>query len=344
MDPLSDVLSLLRPRREMHASGFEAGGDWALAFPAHEGIKCYAIASGQCWLAVADEAEPIRLQKGDCFFTTRGLPFTLASGLDVHPENAMEVFADAKQGGFVVHRGGGDFSLAGGHFRLENEHAGLLLALLPPVVRVRDESRRAVLRWCLDQMIEEIRSRRPGVDLVAQHLAHMMLVQALRLFVADDLQDGAGWLFALADRQISMAIELMHEQPARRWSLEELAAAIGMSRSGFAVRFKEKVGTSAMEYLTRWRMLKAGDELRHTDQLVAVIGRSLGYESESSFSTAFKRVMGCTPRDYQRRREANGRFRSQIISADVSYPMPAPGSSFHQSSWRSGPDLELSRK
>ncbi|WP_176596380.1 MULTISPECIES: AraC family transcriptional regulator [Sphingobium] len=301
MDPLSDVLSLLKPRRELHASGFEAGPEWALAFPAHEGIKCYAIASGRCWLTVQEESQPILLEAGDCFFTTRGLPFILASDLALVPEQALEVFAGAKQGGFVSYRGRGAFSLAGGHFRLESDHAGLLLGLLPSVVRVRDESGRAVLRWCLDQLIEEIRSRRPGVDLVAQHLAHMMLVQALRLFVADDLREGAGWLFALADRQIGLAIELMHEQPARRWSLEDLAAAVGMSRSSFAVRFKDKVRLSPMDYLTRWRMLKAGDELRTTDQLVATIGRSLGYESESSFSTAFKRVMGCTPRDYARR-------------------------------------------
>lgn len=299
MDPLSDVMSLLRLRPEMRASGFAAGGEWAIAFPAYEAVRCYAIAVGECWLAV-DGDQPTLLQAGDCFFLMQGLPFVLSSELDVAPESAVDVFKGARKGELFAFQGGGDFSMRGSRFRLENYQAGLLLSLLPSVIHVRDGSCHAILRWCLDQMMEEIRERTLGADLVVQHLARMMLLQALRHLMTNEFQDRTGWLFALADRKISMAIALMHEQPARRWSLGDLAAAVGMSRSSFAVRFKDKVGFSAIEYLTRWRMLKASDELRHTNQLVATIGRSLGYDSESSFSTAFKRVTGCTPRDYAR--------------------------------------------
>jgi AraC-like DNA-binding protein len=94
----------------------------------------------------------------------------------------------------------------------------------------------------------------------------------------------------------------MHDNSARRWTLQELAERAGMSRSTFALKFKQTVGTSPMEYLTRWRMLTAGDRLAHSSDPVSAIALSLGYESESAFSTAFKRVMGCSPRKYSRGR------------------------------------------
>jgi AraC-like DNA-binding protein len=128
----------------------------------------------------------------------------------------------------------------------------------------------------------------------------MMLVQALRVYLTEGSSGGVGWLFALADRQLGSAITAMHADPAYRWTLQELAERVSMSRSAFALKFKETVGTSPMEYLTRWRMLLAGDRLTNSRDSISAIALSLGYESESSFSTAFKRVMGCSPRQYGR--------------------------------------------
>jgi AraC-like DNA-binding protein len=130
----------------------------------------------------------------------------------------------------------------------------------------------------------------------------MMLVQALRLHLAEGLKGGVGWLFALADKQMSAAINSMHDDPAHRWTLQELAERAGMSRSTFALKFKETVGASPMEYLTHWRMLLAGDRLVNSSDPISVIALSLGYDSESAFSTAFKRVMGSSPRQYSRGR------------------------------------------
>jgi AraC-like DNA-binding protein len=92
----------------------------------------------------------------------------------------------------------------------------------------------------------------------------------------------------------------MHENPAHRWRLQTLAERAGMSRTIFTLRFKKTVGSSPMEYLTRWRMLLAADRLQHTTDAVSEIALSLGYESESAFGKAFKRVMGCSPRQYAR--------------------------------------------
>src|SRR5260370_23776526 len=169
------------------------------------------------------------------------------------------------------------------------------------------------MRWSLERMMQKLREPQPGSFLVAQHLAHMMLVQALRLHLAEGLRGGVGWLFALADKQRSAAINSMHDDPAHGWTIQKLAERAGMSRSTFALKFKQTVGASPMEYLTRWRMLLAGDRLANSSDPISVIALSLGYESESAFSTAFKRVMGwyatrrignrnCTRRGTSRRR------------------------------------------
>ena len=198
--------------------------------------------------------------------------------------------------------GGGGNCIVGGHFALAGDHADILLGVLPPVVHLRTEADKAALRWAVERMMEEMRDPRPGGYLVVQHLAQMLLVQALRAHLSAGVQGGVGWLFALADKQMAAAITAMHADPAYRWTLQALAERAGMSRSTFALRFKETVGSSPMDYLTRWRMLLAGDRLTSSDDPISVISPALGYESESAFSTAFKRVMGCSPRQYGRRR------------------------------------------
>ncbi len=101
---------------------------------------------------------------------------------------------------------------------------------------------------------------------------------------------------------MNAAITAMHNDPVHRWTLQTLAQFAGMSRSIFALKFKETVGLSPMEYLTRWRMLLAGDRLKSSDDPISAIAVSLGYESESAFRKAFKRVLGCSPRRYRRGR------------------------------------------
>jgi AraC-like DNA-binding protein len=299
MDPLSDVLSLLKPRSYM-SGGFDVGGEMSIQFARHEGIKCYALVSGQCWLAVDGVPDAVRLTAGDCFLLPSGRPFRLASDLTLTPVDYRTILARAGGARTGTYSGGGDF-IVGGHIVLSG-NACILLGALPPIVHIRKESDKAAMRWSLERMMQELREPQPGGFLVAQHLAHMMLVQALRLHLAEGLHGGVGWLFALADKQMSAALGAMHDHPAHGWILQELAERAGMSRSSFALRFKETVGESPMEYLTRWRMLLAGEKLVHSGDPVSVIALSLGYESESAFSTAFKRVMGCSPRQYGRGR------------------------------------------
>ena len=299
MDPLSDVLSLLKPRSYMFR-GFDVGGPWSIQFHRHQGIKCYAVVSGEVWLSVEGVAEAVRLHAGDCFLLPRGRPFRLASDLALPPVDALAVFAASRVAAVASYNGGGDFFGVGGYFEFTGDHAGILLGALPPIVHIRKEADKAALRWSMERLMQELRDPQPGGFLMAQHLAHLMLLQALRLHLAEGARGGVGWLFALADKQMGAAINAMHADPAHRWTLAGLAGRAGMSRSSFALKFKETVGTPPLDYLTRWRMLLAGDRLAHSGEPVRAIALSLGYESESAFSTAFKRVMGCAPRQYGR--------------------------------------------
>lgn len=309
MDPLSTVMALLRPRNYLSA-GFAAGGDWAVQFPPQDkGIKTGAIVAGQCWLVVEGAAEPVFLRTGEGFLLPSGRPFLLASDPGVAPVAASAVFSGLRTDG--IHRldGGNDFLILSNRFGLSDSHGALLLRMLPPIVHLRPEPGGAgqghdALRWLVERMMQEMRDPQPGGHLVIEHLAHMMLVQALRLHLAEGPRGGVGWLFALADRQMSRAMNAIHADPARRWTLKDLAAEAGMSRSTFALRFKETVGSSPMDYLLRWRMVLAGDRLENSRDPIAVIAPSLGYESEAAFSTAFKRVMGASPRHYGRGRSA----------------------------------------
>jgi AraC-like DNA-binding protein len=303
MDPLSDVLSLLKPRSQLCA-GLDAAGAWSFAFPAHEGIKFTAVLRGTCWGMADGLDQPIRFDAGDCFLLNSGRRFVLASDPALAPGDSNAVMEATARDGIATHNGGGEVFLISGRFVFSSRHAPLLFEALPPIIHVPRASAQAeVLRWSLDQLGAELRQPQPGGTLVSVYLVHLMLVQVLRLHLASASADlPTGWFRALSDQRISSAVGAIHAEPARRWTLEELARIAGVSRTIFAQRFKSLVGTTAMNYLTRWRMLIAADRLRGSDDGIASIAFSLGYESESAFSTAFKRTMLSSPTQYRRQR------------------------------------------
>ena len=229
-----------------------------------------------------------------------GAPFSLASDLSLEPVDPRKLLETPPEGAICTVNGGGSCLSVGGHFAFTGDHAEILLSVLPPVVHIKRAEDRTSMRWSINEMMRELRERRPEGYLVAQQLATTMLIQALRLHMADGPLGGVGWLFALGDPQMNIALTCMHQEPSHRWSIDELAKRAGMSRATFALRFKEMVGVAPIEHLTRWRMLLAADRLKNTNDYVSQITTSLGYESESAFSTAFKRVMGCSPRQHGR--------------------------------------------
>jgi len=294
-DPLSDVLSLLNPRGYM-SGGIDAGGDWSLQFEQDRYFRCFAVASGACWLSVDGVDDAIRLQTGDVVVLPHGRRFRLASDLAVPAVDIMAVITAPLDGGVLRWQGGGACLAFSALFTFAGKDADILLGVLPPVVHIDKDADRATMRWYLDRMMKVIREPQPGWVLLGEHLAQMMLIEVLSLCLGE--KTGVGWLSALSDQQISGALTYMHREPGYRWTLQALATRVGMSRSAFALRFKEKVGMSAMEYLTGWRMRLAADRLVNSGDAVSSIAFSLGYESESAFGFAFKREMGCSPRQY----------------------------------------------
>ncbi|MVA37778.1 AraC family transcriptional regulator [Agrobacterium vitis] len=297
VDPLSDVLSLLKPRTYV-AGGFDLGGNWSIQFSVHSGVKYFALVQGSAWIAVEGESNPMRLEAGDCVLLPHGTRFVIAKDLAFKPFAFEAVPETDWNGGIASVNGGGDTMMLGGHFAFSDAGTDMLLGTMPPIVRLRDADEKAGLRWALDRMRAELTGAQPGGQLVMQQLAQLLLVQALRLYLALGVAQGSGWLFALGDARIAKAIGAIHAGPGARWTLPALAEKAGMSRSKFALRFKAVAGSSPIEYLTRWRMMLARDRLAKSRESVAAIGLSLGYDSEAAFSTAFKRVVGCSPRKY----------------------------------------------
>lgn len=298
MDPLSDILAILKPASHLTAR-IDVGGGSAIRFGNQPGtIKCHAVTAGACWLMVDGMEATVRLTAGDCIIVPSGRSFTLASDPTSKPAEARDVLAHARPGKVILHNGGGDFAIAGTRFEVDRRKAGILLETLPPLIHLHETEDRDAMRWCIAQMMNEIRAGRPGSMLAVRHLAHLMLLQAFRLHLSRQAGDRVGLLYALADPHLGKAIEAMHANPAHRWTLAELASRAGLSRSIFAQGFRARAGETPIRYLARWRMMLAAEQLAAGQDTLAEVASTSGYQSESAFNTAFKRIMGRSPRRY----------------------------------------------
>ena len=297
MDPLSDVLSLLKIRA-FASRGFQAGGDWSVRFGPSGGIKLMAIVSGEGWLAVEGVQCAIRVRTGDCILLPSGRPYRAASDLALPPADGSHLLRSILPTDIAQFGYGSDCFGIAGYFDIAGENADVLLAMLPPVLHIQKDSDRQVLRWCLESMRKEIQDPQPGTALVAQQLGILLLVQILRTHLTSGLERKVGWMFALADKKIGLALQAMHQVPAQRWTLSTLAKCAGMSRTGFAVRFKQLVGIAPLSYLVQWRMSLAKERILNSSDPLGRIAADVGYEPESASSTAFKRNVGCTPSQY----------------------------------------------
>jgi AraC-like DNA-binding protein len=152
----------------------------------------------------------------------------------------------------------------------------------------------------VQRLFTEIVTRRVGSDFAIRQYGQLLVLDIIRGFM-QDTDMPAGWLKALTDERLRPALALIHEQPGKSWSLEDLARASSMSRSTFAQRFRESAGTPPQAYLINWRMLLAQRELRSRDTRIGALAFTLGYSSESAFSSAFKRHLGESPLAYRTR-------------------------------------------
>jgi AraC-like DNA-binding protein len=294
MDPLSDVLALLRPS-DYAFRGLEAGGNWAIRYPADRSLKCFAITSGTCWLCGDAPIGQRKLEQGDVVMVSGGTAFLLCSDPGVQPVD-VEVALTVVGPGNVARIGDVvDCAGLGGYFGFGNTQASVLLAMLPEVLHVASSSGEA-LRQSIVRLMEELRHPQPGGQLMASHFAQALLIEALRHHLKDTTPGRPTWLYALQDSKLSAALGAIHAQPGHLWTVAELADIACMSRSAFAARFAQIVGEPPMAYVTRWRMLLACERLAVKGATISQVATSLGYESESAFGAAFKRIFGLSPR------------------------------------------------
>ena len=162
-----------------------------------------------------------------------------------------------------------------------------------------------------------------GAHLILKRLADIFLLQVIREHISSSTCRETGWLRALSDPRIGAALRSIHDNIEHSWTAAELALAAGMSRSAFALRFREVVGETPLEYLTRWRIYRAAVLLDDRDKKLTDVANAVGYDSDASFNKTFKRMVGVTPGEYRRAR--NGRpSELETVSCDQSEATPSP--------------------
>ncbi|MDQ0326421.1 AraC-like DNA-binding protein [Rhodopseudomonas julia] len=291
MDPFSQVLAALGAR-SVRGTGLEAAGHWALAFDGRARLKFVAVTRGRCFLLLPDRP-PEMLEEGDVVLIAN-TRYVVASDPAVEPIEGMPLYENPGQD--VVRLGAGDETvMMGGGSGFSGGSAAFVLDALPAFLRIdRTSPAAASVATTLKSLRHEVDSKELGGALVAERLAEILVIEAVRAFVATRPANKVGWITALADPRIGKALTLLHGDVARRWTVPILASEVGMSRSAFAQRFADRVGRPPLDYLTRWRMVLAQRQLS-AGESVAAVAAAVGYSSQSAFSHAFKRTFGQTP-------------------------------------------------
>jgi AraC-like DNA-binding protein len=295
LDPLSEIITLLRPRA-VFSKGISGAGRWGVRYADFGQPSFCVVLDGRCLLAV-DGQGTVTLETGDFVFLPATPGFTLSGFEPVTPERIDPKVTPAPTGE-VRHgtRGGRpDVRLLGGYFIFDSPDTALLVTLLPALVHVRNVERLSTLVRLVG---EETTHRRSGRDLVLTRLVEVLLIEALRSTPGEGTPPGL--LRGLVDARLAAAMRHMHGDPARSWTVDQLAKKAALSRSAFFERFTRAVGLPPMEYLLAWRMAVAKNLLRGRDVRLAEVAERVGYGSASTFSTAFSRHVGQSPSRYVR--------------------------------------------
>lgn len=270
-------------------------------------IIFHLITEGECFVELDNEVA-LKVVAGDAVVFPQGHAHRMASQPGVAPgpggRLARLLTLQPRQ---LSYGGGGEATrLVCGYLACDQRLASLLLAGLPPVVRVnlRDSSTGAWLEASVRYALAEARSPRPGGAGVLAKLAEVLFIEALRLYMNQQSSGRTGWLAALGDRVVGGALNALHADTARAWTVESLACAAGTSRSVLAKRFAHLMGTTPMQYLTQWRMLLAANLLRGSNAPLSRIARDVGYQTDTAFNRAFRREFGEPPAAWRRSRSA----------------------------------------
>lgn len=282
-DILSDVLRSLRATGTVYFCD-QLEAPWKKEYSGDTVASFHQLRRGSCWL-LSDGLEEY-LGPGDLVFIEPGRPHTLVSelpGSDNENRNPATL-------------------LLCGYCEFDDSLAVPLSALFPDISVIRDEQLQAHswLRTLLDTLSAEYLSSQPGTRLVVNKLTEVFLVELIRINFGKG--EETPLLRALADKSVAKALQLLHQNPEKAWSLDSLASDVGMSRAGFAKRFKSLVEHSMFDYLTQLRLQRACELLDDTALPLYEIANRVGYESDLAFTRTFKKRLGVTPTAYRKQR------------------------------------------
>jgi AraC-like DNA-binding protein len=316
MDALSELLRVVKLRGALFFDS-DCSAPWCVSSPpsAELGryfgvpdarvIEFHFVAQGRGYIRVGGETIPIAA--GDIVMMPHGDAHHMGNGLAVEALDGAQALPPFLRG--EVHRssfgGGGEVTrLVCGFLACEGELVAPLLAGLPRVVRVQlrgdryGDSLEQMVRHALDQHADRV----PGSDAIVARLAEMLFTEALRRYAAGLPPDRSGWLAGAADPSVGRALAALHQRPAHAWTLDDLAAEAGVSRSSLTERFARYLGQAPMAYLADWRLQLAAEALHTTSRSVMTIAGDVGYESEAAFNRAFKRRFALPPARYRKLR------------------------------------------
>jgi len=287
------------PRAASAAKLLEPGAERVVIF--------HLITEGECYVELGAEA-PLRLIAGDVVIFPEGDAHRMMSKPGLPPARGAPL-ADVltRRPRQLAYGGGGAITrLVCGYLACDARLARMLLAGLPPVVRVnvRGSNAGAWLEASVRYALAEARSPRPGGAGVLAKLAEVLFIEVLRMHMNEQGEGRTGWLAGVRDRIVGAALHALHRSPSHPWTLEELARAAGTSRSVLAERFQQLVGSSPIQYLTQWRMLLASNLLSRSNASLASIAHEVGYQTDTAFSRAFRREFGQPPAAWRRSRTA----------------------------------------
>ena len=323
-DILSDVLRSVRLRGALYyyVSGVRswvaeapAARDIAAAvMPGSEHVMEYhVLTGGTCWAAVVGEP-PLRLEAGDIVLFPHGDPHVVSSAVGMRaPPDARGYFErKEKRAPFILHLDAREVqvglvaddprntTLVCGFLGCDLRPFNPLIASLPRLMHIREDSRQDWTAQLMRQAAAESRNRQPGGDAMLERLSEMTFVDAVRRYVGTLPENSRGWLAGTRDRFVGRALTLMHEAPADAWTVDELSRRVGLSRSALHERFADMIGQGPMQYLANWRMQAGAALLRDTVATVASVAQEVGYKSEAAFARAFKRLVGKPPSLWRR--------------------------------------------
>jgi len=243
--------------------------------------------------------EPVFLDTGDVVLLPHGTGHVIADDAK-RPARPLEQVGPRLIGNstYQLSAGGGGTRtmLVCCTIGFEGPTAHPLLELLPPMLLVRrSEQQETSLPMLLDLMAREVASQRIGAATIMARLADIVMTQIVRAWIETRPSDLTGWLAAVKDPHIGAALARIHRQPGNEWTVDTLAASVGISRSLFADRFTTLLGITPARYLLQWRMRLAAVWLKNEHMTVAETATRLGYASDAAFSRAFKRFMGIAP-------------------------------------------------